>query len=131
MSKIKRDVVTALIHDGDKILICQRPPHKGNPLKWEFVGGKREQGETLHETLIRECREELDVGVEVGEKIIDVVHEYPDMTAHITLFRAKIVEGTPKTLEHVDMKWIKPQEIDNYDFCIADREILEKVKREF
>lgn len=128
MNKPERYVATALIRENDKILICQRPPHKGNALKWEFVGGKTEEGETLQEALVRECREELDVKIEVGEEIMSVTHEYPDIIAHITLFNASITSGTPKLLEHVDMKWIKPHEIDSYDFCVADSAILEKVK---
>ncbi len=124
-----RDVSTAVIFQNGKILICQRPPHKGNALKWEFVGGKSEEGETLEETLVRECKEELDVTVSVGEKIMEIVHAYPDMTYRISIFNAEIVEGTPKLLEHVDMKWIYPKDIDAYDFCVADKEILEKIKR--
>ena len=123
-----RDVATAVILKAGKVLICQRPPHKGNALKWEFVGGKSEEGETLEETLIRECREELDVTVSVGEKIMDVVHAYPDETYRITIFHAEIVDGTPKLLEHVDMKWINPKDIDKYDFCTADTEILKRIR---
>ena len=124
-----RDVSTAVIRQDGRILICQRPPHKGNALKWEFVGGKSEEGETLEETLIRECKEELDVVVSVGEKIMEIVHSYPDETYRISIFNAEIIEGTPKLLEHVDMKWIYPKDIDTYDFCVADKEILEKIKR--
>lgn len=126
-----RDVSTAVIRQDDRILICQRPPHKGNALKWEFVGGKSEEGETLEETLIRESKEELDVVVSVGEKIMEIVHSYPDETYRISIFNAEIIDGTPKLLEHVDMKWIYPKDIDTYDFCVADKEILEKIKREF
>lgn len=128
MSKPERYVATALIRKAGKILVCQRPPHKGNGLKWEFVGGKTEEGETLCEALVRECREELDILVEVGEKIISVTHEYHDIIAHITLFEAKIVEGCPTMREHVDMKWIKVEEIGDFDFCVADSAILEKIK---
>lgn len=128
MNKPVRYVATALITQNDKILICQRPSHKGNALKWEFVGGKTEKGETLQRALVRECREELDVGIEVGEKIISVTHEYPDIIAEITMFSARITDGTPEMLEHVDMKWIKASEIDDFDFCVADTAILEKVK---
>lgn len=123
-----RDVATAVIMKDGKVLICQRPPHKGNALKWEFVGGKREEGETLEETLVRECKEELGVTVSVGEKIMDVVHAYPDETYRITIFHATIIDGTPKLLEHVDMKWVNPCDIDTYDFCTADTEILKMVK---
>lgn len=128
MNKPERYVATALIRDKDKILICQRPPHKGNGLKWEFVGGKTEEGESLCDALVRECQEELGIGVRVGEKIISVTHEYHDIIAHITLFEAEIAEGIPTMREHVDMKWIKVEEIDGFDFCVADSAILEKVK---
>ena len=121
------EVAAALIQNGNKFMICQRPAHKGNGLLWEFVGGKAEKGETLHEALIRECREELDILVSVGDEFMDVVHQYPDIEVHLTVFNAAIVSGTPKLLEHVDIKWITPDEIPNYDFCKADKDILEKI----
>ncbi len=118
------EVVAALIWDRDRFLACQRPVNKSRALLWEFVGGKTEPGETLEEALIRECREELDVTVAVGEKFIEVLHEYPDITIRLTLFNARIAEGTPKMLEHNDIRWIKTQEIPGYSFCPADKDIL-------
>ena len=122
------EVVAALIFDEDRFLICQRPENKKRALLWEFVGGKVEKGETKEEALIRECKEELDILLEVGDIFMDVVHEYPDITVHLTLFYAAIKEGTIKLLEHKDAKWITPEEIPQYEFCPADREILEKIK---
>lgn len=90
------EVVAALIWDGNKFMACQRPAHKARGLKWEFVGGKVELGETKEQALIRECREELAVTVSVGEVFMDVVHEYPDLTVHLTLFHAAIAEGVPR-----------------------------------
>lgn len=121
------EVVAALIRNGDKFMICQRPAHKSNALLWEFVGGKLEKGETKEEALIRECIEELDVKIEVGDEFFDVVHQYPDILVHLTIFNAAISEGTPKLLEHNDIKWITPEEIPDYNFCPADDEILEKI----
>ena len=121
------EVAAALIWNDDKFMICQRPAHKGNGLLWEFVGGKAEQGESLQEALKRECREELDVTVSVGDEFMDVVHQYPDIKVHLTVFNAKIENGTPKLLEHVDIRWITPAEIPDYDFCKADTDILEKI----
>ena len=121
------EVVAALIWDGDKIMICQRPEHKARGLLWELVGGKVEPGETKEQALIRECREELDILLSVGNVFMDVVHEYPDLTVHLTLFNALIVEGEPQKLEHNDIKWITPGEIPNYEFCPADGEILKKI----
>ena len=121
------EVVAALIWDKDKFMICQRPAHKARGLLWEFVGGKVEQGETKEQALIRECREELAVTLSVSDVFMDVIHEYPDLTVHLTLFNAIIAEGEPQKLEHNDIKWITPSEIPNYEFCPADEEILAKI----
>ena len=123
------EVVAALIWDEDKSMICQRPENKARALLWEFVGGKVEKGETKEEALIRECREELAVTLLVGDVFMDVIHEYPDITVHLTLFNAKIAKGVPEKIEHNDIKWIKVSEIDNFDFCPADEEILDKLKK--
>lgn len=121
------DVVAALIWDGSKFMICQRPAHKARGLLWEFAGGKVEPGETGREALIRECREELDVTLNVGSVFMDVVHEYPDLTVHLTLYNAVIAEGIPRKLEHNDIRWITPEQIPDYDFCPADVEILRRI----
>ena len=95
---------------------------------WEFVGGKVEAGETKEQALIRECREELAVTVAPRDVFMDVVHEYPDLTVHLTLFNASIAEGVPQMLEHNDIQWITVGEIDNYAFCPADETILARLK---
>ena len=125
------EVVAALIWQGETFMICQRPAHKARGLLWEFVGGKVEPGETKEQALIRECREELAVTVSVGEVFMDVVHEYPDLTVHLTLFHASIAEGEPQKLEHNDIKWITPREIPQYAFCPADVEILEDITQRY
>lgn len=122
------EVVAALIWDGNKFMACQRPAHKARGLQWEFVGGKVEPGETKAQALIRECREELGVTVSVGKVFLDVVHEYPDLTVHLTLFHAIITQGTPQKLEHHDIRWITVEEIDQYEFCPADEEILNRLR---
>ena len=65
-------VAAALIWQGDKFMICQRPVNKTRALEWEFVGGKAEKGETLEEALIRECHEEIGVTVSVGEVFMEL-----------------------------------------------------------
>lgn len=122
-------VVAALIKDGEKFMICQRPSHKARGLLWEFVGGKVEPGETPQQALIRECREELNVEILPGDVFCEFVHEYPDLTIQLTLFEARIYHGTPQRLEHNDIRWIKVSEIDEYDFCPADEQILIKLKK--
>lgn len=123
------EVVAALIWDGGRFLICRRPPQKARGLLWEFVGGKVEPGETKQEALARECREELAVTLSVGAPFMDVCYTYPDITIHLTVFYADIAEGTPKLLEHVDLRWITAEEIDEYDFCPADEGILKRLKQ--
>ena len=125
------EVVAALIWDGDKFMICQRPADKTRGLLWEFVGGKVESGETKEQALIRECQEELAVILSVGDPFMDVIHAYPDITVHLTLFNAAIQKGTPQKLEHNDIRWITPKEIPDYQFCPADEEILEAIKRRY
>ena len=97
------EVVAALIWDHDKFMICQRPAHKARGLLWEFV----------------------------GEVFMDVIHEDPDLTVHLTLFHATIREGTPQKLEHNDIRWITVDEIDQYAFCPADEEILKRLKQTY
>ena len=121
------EVVAALIWNNNKFMICQRPAHKARALLWEFVGGKVEPGETKEQALIRECREELAVTLSVDDVFMDVIHEYPDLTVHLTLFNATIAEGEPQKLEHNDIQWITPSGISNYEFCPADKEILDKI----
>lgn len=123
-------VAAALIWQGDKFMICQRPVTKTRALEWEFVGGKAEKGETLEDALIRECHEEIGVTVKVGEIFTELDHVYPDITIHLTLFNCEIAEGTVQKLEHNDIRFITPDEIPQYNFCPADKEILEKIIRE-
>lgn len=122
------EVVAAVIRDGNKILICRRPANKKRALLWEFAGGKPEPGETLEQALARECREELDVGLKVGEKFTECTYAYPDITIHLTAFEAKLTGGEPKLLEHADMRWVTKDELDGYEFCPADTAILAKLK---
>ena len=73
----------------------------------------------------------LNITVEVGDVFTEVIHEYPDITVRLTLFNATIKSGSIKLVEHNDIKWITPSEVDLYDFCPADVEILQKIKSEF
>ena len=122
------EVVAALIWDQGKFMICQRPAHKARGLLWEFVGGKTEPGESMEDALVRECREELDITVAVGDVFTQVIHEYPDIHIRLTLFNCTITEGTPKLLEHNDLKWIYPSQIPEFEFCPADKDILKLIQ---
>lgn len=129
MSGQMTEVVAALIERDGKILICRRPAHKARALLWEFAGGKTEAGETREQALIRECREELAVTVAPESVFAETVHTYPDLCVHLTVFRARIVQGEPQRLEHAELRWVAADEIASYAFCPADRAILEKIVR--
>ena len=123
------EVVAALIWEGEKFMICQRPAHKARGLLWEFVGGKVEPGETKEQALIRECREELAVTLSAGNVFMDVVHEYPDITVHLSLYTCTLSYGQePKKLEHADIRFIPVSEAGGYSFCPADAPILERIR---
>ena len=113
--------------EKNKIFIAKRMPIGKMGGKWEFPGGKVEPGETKEQALIRECQEELAITLSVGDIFMDVIHEYPDIVVHLTLFNATIAEGEPQKLEHNDIQWIMPSEIPNYEFCPADEEILKRI----
>ena len=121
-------VVAALIRENGRFLICRRPAHKARGMLWEFVGGKVEAGETKEQALIRECKEELGIRIEVQSLFAELTHVYPDLTVHLSLFLARIAEGIPQLLEHSALRCISVAEIDAYEFCPADQEILLKLK---
>ena len=123
-------VAAALIWDRDRFMICQRPAHKARGLLWEFPGGKLEEGEDGPAALIRECQEELDVTLAVEDLYMSVPHEYPDILIELLLYHARIDHGDLKLLEHADLKWITPDEIDQYEFCPADTDILAQIRKD-
>lgn len=119
-------VSAAVIEDGrGRILVCRRQGGGSCAHLWEFVGGKREEGETDEECLIRECREELGVEVSVGGLLVETCHRYPEYDVDIKFFKAEIVSGEPKRVVHETIIWVGPEEFGELEFCPADREILQ------
>ena len=131
MTKPPLEVVAALIQDGEgRFLAGQRPAGKARGLLWEFVGGKVEPGETGPQALVRECREELGVLVTVERLRMELVHRYPDLTVHLALYEASIAEGVPRALAHTALRYFTMEEAERDPFSAADREILERMKKE-
>ena len=119
------EVVAAMIRDGARVLLCRRPEHKALGGKWEFPGGKIEPGETGAAALARECREELDVELAVGAALADVWQEYPGRSVHLTLYEARVASGEPRRLEHSEIRWVRPEQLREYDLCPADARLIE------
>ena len=122
------NVVGAFVQKGKEILICRRPKNKAQALLWEFAGGKIEAGESKQTALVRECYEEIAVTISVGKELCSVTYDYPEVTVNLTVFFATIVSGEPKCLEHEEIRWITAEQIDDFEFCPADVEIIEKIK---
>jgi 8-oxo-dGTP diphosphatase len=117
-------VVAALIAEGDRILIQQRPEGTRLGGLWEFPGGKPEGAEDEAQALVRECREELGVEVSVGPRIFETEHDYPDLTVSLVLFRCQLVKGRPRSQEGQRIEWAERARLESYPFCEADLPVL-------
>ncbi|MEW9109527.1 MAG: (deoxy)nucleoside triphosphate pyrophosphohydrolase [Cytobacillus gottheilii] len=120
-------VVGAIIIDNDKILCAQRGPGKALPYKWEFPGGKIEEGESPQEALKREIREEMNCKIEIGEQVDHTVYDYDFGIVHLTTFSCKLVEGKPVLTEHVSIEWLSANELTSLDWAPADIPAVEKL----
>ena len=128
--KLTLVVACALVDTDKRVLIAQRPEGKALAGLWEFPGGKVEAGERPRDALIRECREELDVTLDVGGLYMQVTHEYPDIQIRLSLYEAVIASGELRGKEHEALCWILPREIPDYEFCPADVDIIHRIRRE-
>lgn len=123
-------VSAAVIHRDGKILATQRGygEYKG---KWEFPGGKREEGESGEEALYREIREELDSKVKIEKLICTTDYDYPTFHLTMDVYLASLVEGKLTLLEHEDAKWVSLDSIDNLDWLPADWSVIDEIKKHF
>ncbi len=124
------EVTAAIIRQDGKFLICQRPANKNCGLLWEFPGGKIEPGETGEQCIIRECQEELGVTLRVERELTDITHEYPDRIVHLHFFLCDIVQGELERKEHNAFAWITSEEIPQYEFCPADKKMLQSLQQQ-
>lgn len=123
------NVVAAIIFENEKILCVQRNINKYEYIsyKYEFPGGKIEEGETKTKALIREIKEELNIDIKVNSEFLTVTHEYPDF---LITMHSYVCTGQSKELkltEHIDFKWLSKNEIKNLDWAAADIPIVEKL----
>ena len=131
--KIVKVVGAVITDNAGRILVAQRPYSEISykSYKWEFPGGKVEENESPREAAVREIREELDCEIIVKNKLGELEHLYPDFKLKMDLFLCELKEGSePRALEHNQIKWISPEEIDSLDWLEADYKILPVIKKE-
>jgi 8-oxo-dGTP diphosphatase len=123
-------VTAGILRDGDRVLICQRRAGARFGLKWEFPGGKIEDGETAEECLRRELREELAIEADVGPEVYRTEHRYPGgFTVRLLFFQVKRYAGTPTNLDFERIEWVERTALPTYDFLEADRELVDRLAR--
>ena len=127
MNKKQIEVVAAVIKEGNKVFCCQRGNKGECAYKWEFPGGKIEDGESKEEALIREISEELKCTIKLEKYIITVSHEYNTFLLTMHVYLCTLIDGMPVLSEHIDSMWCKPNELAKLDFAEADLKILDLI----
>jgi mutator protein MutT len=122
-------VVGAVALRAGKCLVAKRGPGGSAAFRWEFPGGKVEPGETQPDALIREIREELDLQIQVGERIGSVRARASAAWIELSLWQVAIVSGTPVLRDHTEVRWVGPDELSELDFAAADRPLLRRVQQ--
>ncbi len=121
---MKRVVAALIVQDG-KILVCQRTRHQTMPLKWEFPGGKIEEGEQPRSALQRELEEELRVNATIGDEVARIRHEYRrGSSVELRFFVVRKYAGELENRIFRDMQWAQPAELLSYDFLEADLKLV-------
>lgn len=120
-------VVTGLLRRGSKVLVGQRPVGATLAGQWEFPGGKIERGESPEMALIRELREELGIEAEVGTLKLAGTHSYGDTGIVILFYEVRFWKGEPKTVHHMGLKWIEPDELLSIAIPEANQKILPRL----
>ncbi|MCM1514261.1 MAG: NUDIX domain-containing protein [Anaeroplasma bactoclasticum] len=122
------DVVAAAIEKDGKIFCCKRGKEKECPDKWEFPGGKIEQGETHQEALTREIKEELNAQIRVDQHITTINHQYETFSITMYIFFCTLEKGEIKLIEHQDSVWCDIDQLDTIDFAEADAKAIEQIQ---
>jgi 8-oxo-dGTP diphosphatase len=120
-------VVGAMIEQDGKYLITQRPPRATLPLLWEFPGGRVEPGESDQQALARELDEEMGIQVAVGDRVIHVEHAYEGYDIDFCVYRCQLVGGHIEHRRVHDHRWVRPDELDHYEFPAADEKTVAKL----
>jgi 8-oxo-dGTP diphosphatase len=120
-------VAAALYDERGHVLIAERPRDKHMGGRWEFPGGKVEQGEPERVALGRELREELGIEVEAAEPLMRLRHAYPDRDVELSLWVIGRYRGTPQPCEQQRLKWVAPELLSAEDILEADRPFVQSL----
>ena len=121
------DVVAAIIRNDGQILITKRRDNVHLANLWEFPGGKVEAGESLEGALQREILEEIGIKIRVDSEFLIIDHDYPTKSVRLHFFNCSVLEGVPSPLDVADLRWVKPENLDDYEFPLADGELISKL----
>ena len=113
-----------MIERDGKYLITQRRPTATLPLLWEFPGGRVEEGESDEAALARELKEEMEIDVDVGDRVIHVQHSYPHYDIDFRVYRCQLIRGEITHKKVHDHRWVSPQDMDQYEFPAADEKTV-------
>jgi 8-oxo-dGTP diphosphatase len=123
-----KQVVAALIFKDDQILVCQRTRHQTMPLKWEFPGGKIEEGEQPRDALRRELNEELGIDASIGEEVARIRHEYKNGSAvELRFYAVREYKGEIENRIFKDMRWAMRAQLPSLDFLEADLQLVREL----
>jgi 8-oxo-dGTP diphosphatase len=120
-------VAVALVDDARRVLACRRTDPPAFAGLWEFPGGKVEDGEEELAALVRECREELDIEIEVGPPLGEVALASPGWTLRVWLGR--VSAGQPRPVEHGALRWLSAAELDEVEWLPADAPLVAALRR--
>ena len=128
ITKSMKRVVAALIWKDGDILVCQRTRHQVMPLKWEFPGGKIEDGEQPRDALRRELEEELGIEAVIEDEVVRLVHTYPNgNSVELRFYDVRKYSGEIENRIFRDVRWAKPSTLPDYDFLEADSELVKGI----
>lgn len=128
MSQILHIVIAVIRDKNNQILIAQRAIHQHQGGKWEFPGGKVEQGESAQQALIRELNEEVAIQVNSTIPLIQLQHHYTTRAVFLDVYEVTSWQGEASGKEGQAIRWVKPKELNNYTFPAANKPILDALR---